>query len=51
MVFLRYEYFVGPINKNFARFFPAQEKFAHWSKNPGYASGFVKFCRASLYYA
>jgi len=48
MFFLRYYYFVGPkkfwpINKNLAhfdhRFFSIQEKFAHWSKNPGYATG------------
>ncbi len=44
---LRYQYFVGPkkfwpININLAnfahRFFSIQEKFAHWSKNPGYAT-------------
>jgi len=38
-VFLRYEYFAGPINKNFAhRSFSIQEKFVHWPKNPAYAS-------------
>jgi hypothetical protein len=35
-------YFVEPINQNFAhfayRFFPAQAKFAYWSKNPDYAT-------------
>jgi hypothetical protein len=34
-----------PINKNLAhfahRFFLTQEKFAHWSKNPGYATEYL----------
>ncbi len=41
--FLRYQYFAGPINKNFAhRFFSDTRKFTNWSKNPGYASEFNK---------
>ncbi len=39
---LRYQYLVEPTDKNFAyfahRFFLTQAKFAHWSKNPGYAT-------------